>query len=80
MRKKLLILLPVCVLLLAAVWALAAGDAADPLATLSYLTGTFTDAVDQRVDQRLNNADLPNSGGTASAVAASAWTETRLKN
>ena len=80
MRKKLLILLPVCVLLLAAVWALAAGDAADPLATLSYLTGTFTDAVDQRVDQRLNNADLPNSGGTASAVTASAWTETRLKN
>lgn len=80
MRKKLLILLPVCVLLLAAVWALAAGDAADPLATLSYLTGTFTDAVDQRVDQRLNNADLPNSGGTPSAVAASAWTETRLKS
>lgn len=77
MRKKLLILLPVCVLLLAAVWALAAGDAADPLATLSYLTGTFTDTVDQRVDQRLNDADLSGSGGTVSA--ASAWMETRLK-
>ena len=30
MRKKLLIMLPVCVLMLAAGWAMAAGDAADP--------------------------------------------------
>lgn len=78
MKKKLLLLLPVGVLLLAAVWALAAGDAADPLATLSYLTGTFTDAVDQRVDQRLN--DMPGSGETLPAAAtASTWTEMRLK-
>lgn len=78
MRKKLLILLPVCVLLLAAVWALAAGDAADPLATLSYLTGAFSDAVDRRVDQRLNDAD-PLGAGSVPAASAPAWAETRLK-
>lgn len=76
MKKKLFLFLPVGVLLLAAVWALAAGDAADPLATLGYLTGTFTDAVDQRVEQRLN--DVPDSG-EAAAVSASTWAETRLK-
>lgn len=79
MRKKFLILLPLCVLALAAVWALAAGDAADPLATLSYLTGAFTDAVDQRVDQRLDGAGLSAAPGDAPAAGASAWAETRLK-
>lgn len=78
MRKKFLILLPVCVLLLAAVWALAAGDAADPLATLSYLTGAFTDAVDQRVDQRLNDAGLSDTGSVPTAPAPT-WAEIRLK-
>lgn len=77
MKKKIFLLLPVCVLLLAAVWALAAGDAADPLATLSYLTGAFTEAVDQRVDQRLNGADL--SGGAGAAAVSSTWAEIRLK-
>lgn len=79
MKRRYLILLPVCVLLLAAVWALAAGDAADPLATLSYLTGTFTDAVDQRVDQRLDGAGLSSDGVSAPAVSASTWSEIRLK-
>lgn len=79
MKKKILILLPACILLLAAVWALAAGDAADPLATLSYLTGAFTDAVDQRVDQRLNDAGLSSDGVSAPAVSVSTWSEIRLK-
>ena len=79
MRKKLLILLPVCVLMLAACWALAAGDAADPLATLSYLTGAFTEAVDQRVDQRLNEAGLSSGSGAVPAASALSWAETRLK-
>ena len=52
MKKKIFLLLPVCVLALAAAWAVAAGDAADPLATLSYLTGAFTAAVDGQVDRR----------------------------
>lgn len=81
MKKKILILLPACVALLAAVWALAAGDAADPLATLSYLTGVFTDAVDQRVDQRLDSAGLTGDAGGVPAVstASSTWAEARLK-
>lgn len=80
MKKKVLILLPACILLLAAVWALAAGDAADPLATLSYLTGTFTDAVDQRVDQRLDSASLSGGESAPAAASASTWAETRLKS
>lgn len=80
MKKKILILLPACILLLAAVWALAAGDAADPLATLSYLTGAFTESVDRQVDQRLDSAGLSQGGQSApSAVSASTWAETRLK-
>lgn len=33
------------------------GGASDPLASLSYLTGTFTDAVDQRVEEKLDASD-----------------------
>lgn len=74
MGKKTLILLPLCLLVLAAVWVFAAGDAGDPLASLSYLSGAFTDKIDAAVESRLNNAGTPSqSGGTA------AWTETRLK-
>ena len=53
MKKK----APVLLLgLLAAllVWAAAAGgDVSDPLVSLSYLTGTFTDRVTERVDELL---------------------------
>lgn len=84
MKKKILILLPVCLAALCAAWALAAGDAADPLATLSYLTGTFTAAVDRQVDQRLDESDALLSAGQESAemetAVAAAWTETRLKS
>lgn len=79
MLKKTLLLLPLCLLLAAAVWSLAAGDAGDPLASLSYLEGTFTDAVDARVEKKLDDAAhvLQEGGGLSSA--APVWTENRLK-
>lgn len=80
MRKKILILLPLCLLAAAAVWASAAGDAGDPLASLSYLNGAFTSKVDAAVESRLSAAGTPvqGGGGTVSAAPA-AWTEARLK-
>lgn len=71
MRKKIFILLPLCVLLAMAVRA--AGDAGDPLASLSYLTGVFTSRVDAAVDARLDSALLQEDAGPA------AWTEALLK-
>ena len=83
MKKKIAFLLPLCILAAAAVWALAAGDAADPLASLSYLNGTFSSLLDSRVDALLDASDqaLLESGGDGSLAAetAAAWTETRLK-
>ena len=82
MRKKILILLPLCLLAAAVMWASAAGDAADPLASLSYLNGAFTNKVDAAVDSRLERAGLSDaggSGGTAAPGGALGWTETRLK-
>ena len=82
MRKKLLV--PLCALAAAVVWASAAGDASDPLASLSYLSGVFTSKVDAAVDSRLDglgfqiigsqDAGVPGTGGDAAV-----WTETRLK-
>ena len=40
--KKLVLFLSVCALLASAVWVGAAGDAGDPLASLSYLNGEFS--------------------------------------
>lgn len=83
MKKKIAFLLPLCILAAAAVWAFAAGDAADPLASLSYLNGTFSTLVDSRVDALLDASDqaLLESGenGSLAADAAATWTETRLK-
>nr|WP_326185445.1 S-layer homology domain-containing protein [uncultured Oscillibacter sp.] len=83
MKKKIAFLLPLCVLLAAAVWAFAAGDAGDPLASLSYLNGTFSSLVDSRVDERLDASDQAllqgAEGGTLAAPDAAAWAETRLK-
>ena len=82
MKKKLLILLPLCLLLLAAVWGLAAGDAGDPLVSLSYLEGTFSDTVDSRVDQKLDTSDaalLSGTGTSALSGDSSTWAESRLK-
>ena len=83
MRKKLLILLPLCLALLAVVWGLAAGDASDPLASLSYLEGTFSDAVDSRVEEKLNASDAALLSGADMGADLSgngfAWAEDRMK-
>ena len=80
MRKKILILLPLCILAAAAVWAAAAGDAADPLASLSYLNGVFTSRVDAAVNARLDSTNLQENTEPVSAAApAASWTEIRLK-
>ena len=65
MLKKFALLLPLCLLLAAAV-CFAAGDAADPLVSLSYLTGAFTEKVDALVDQRLSGME---QGGRPSPPA-----------
>ena len=80
MSKKLLIFLPLCLALLAAVWGLAAGDASDPLASLSYLEGTFSSTVDSRVEEKLNASDDALLSGTeAPSGAGFVWAEDRLK-
>ena len=62
-RKTKTVLITACLLLtVTAVSVLAAsGGTSDPLASLSYLTGTFTDAVDRQVEERLARL----SGGAA---------------
>lgn len=88
MKKRVITLLLSCVLLMTA--ALAAGGAGDPLATLSYLTGTFTSKVNAEVESRLDEADRdlrdggvevrPEDGSDGSAVSSGAgWTERRMK-
>lgn len=82
-RKTKTVLISVCLLLtVMVVYAFAAaGGSSDPLASLAYLTGTFTDAVDQQVEEKLDASDRAILGGDtdlASGTAAT-WTETRLK-
>ncbi len=85
MKKKRFLLPVLCLLIPLAlmVSALAAGgDLTDPLASLSYLTGIFTDTVDKRVDEKLNASDQALLSGNLEAVSGSStatWTETRLK-
>ena len=82
MKKR---FLPLCLSagLAAIVWAAAAGGGADdPLASLSYLNGTFTVAVDKRVDAALDASDAllrerAENGETAGSAAL--WQEVRLK-
>lgn len=76
--KKLGILIPVCLILATAVWAVTAGDAGDPLASLSYLQGTFAKTVQSAVDSKLDAA-AGSGGASQSADAAETWTEIRLK-
>ena len=54
MMKKIAVLVPLSILMAAAVWAFAAGDAGDPLVSLAYLTGTSTNMEETEVDQRMN--------------------------
>ena len=83
--KKIAVLVPLSILMAAAVWAFAAGDAGDPLVSLAYLNGTFTNMVETEVDQRLDAADaelLEGGTGLSSESAgglAATWKETRLK-
>lgn len=86
MKKKIAVLFPICALLAATVWVLAAGDAGDPLASLSYLNGAFTNMVEAQIDERLDASDAALlEGGTdngdtgITAGLAATWAETRLK-
>ena len=85
MKKKRFLLPVLCLLIPLAlmVSALAAGgDMSDPLASLSYLTGIFTDTVNKRVDEKLNASDQALLSGNLEAVSGSSavtWTENRLK-
>ena len=85
MMKKIAVLVPLSILMAAAVWAFAAGDAGDPLVSLAYLNGTFTNMVETEVDQRLDAADaelLEGGTGLSSESAgglAASREETRVK-
>ena len=80
--KKLALLFPLGAVMAAAVWAFAAGDAGDPLASLSYLRSDFTQTVEQKVDKALDTSDAElrtrlEDGAVADLAAA--WQEVRLK-
>lgn len=55
--KKLVLFLSACALLASAVWVGAAGDAGDPLASLSYLNGEFSQRAEKKIDQALEQSD-----------------------
>ena len=57
MKKKLLLCLTACLLLGSLVWSMAAADEDDPLASLSYLTGTFMEKVEEKVEDKLDESD-----------------------
>ena len=80
--KKLVLFLSVCALLASAVWVGAAGDAGDPLASLSYLNGEFSQRAEKKIDQALEQSDKElaerlKNGEVGEATAT--WQETRLK-
>lgn len=75
MRTKALLFLLFCLALTAGAFA-----AGDPLVSLSYLNGAFSDALDAGISQRLDSAGLsPGSGDESASAAVPCWTETRLK-
>lgn len=88
MKKKRFLLPALCLLLplTLMVSALAAGgDLSDPLASLSYLTGIFTDTVNEQVEEKLDasdedllSGDLDNAMESAGSFTAT-WAEQRLK-
>lgn len=72
--------------------AFAAGDASDPLISLSFLNGSYSTTVEGKIDERLNASDQtllgsvsqpPESSGSnqpsVSGNCAESWAETRLK-
>lgn len=83
MRKHpILFTITLCLLVCGiAICALAAGGTSDPLASLSYLNGTFTSTVDKRVEQKLDESDAAILQGDVdlSGSVAATWEESRLK-
>ena len=84
MIKKLALLIPIClILVIAAVAAGGGGSSSDPLASLSYLKGTFRSDVEEKVEDRLDESDeelLAQSEQEGTPVqTAATWVETRLK-
>ena len=87
MKKRFLVLIPVCLLLGSLLWAFAVADEANPLASLSYLTDVFMEELDEAIDKRLDRSDkalrkeLKNSDGedVVAVEVASTWTERRTK-
>lgn len=80
--KKLALLFPVGAVLAVVVWAFAAGDAGDPLASLSYLEGTYTKTVEHKVDQALDDSDEVLRARLEEGElvdSAAVWQEKRLK-
>ena len=80
--KKLALLFPLGAIMAAAVWAFAAGDAGDPLASLSYLRNDFTQTVERKVDAALDVSDAElgtRLGNETTADLAAVWQEIRLK-
>ena len=83
MKRKLLVVLPLCILMAATVWVFAAGSTDDPLISLSYLTDTFLKKLDRSIDDQLDRSDETilealEAGESVVDVAAT-WQETRLK-
>lgn len=85
MKKKILLLIPACILLGSLVWTFAAADKDDPLASLSYLTGEFMEELDEKIEKALDQSDkkllkeLDDADGVIEVEVASAWTERRMK-
>ena len=80
--KKPALFLSVCAILTLMVWAGAAGDAGDPLASLSYLNGTFSQNAEKQIEQALDQSDKDLAGRLESGDIgdlAATWQETRLK-
>lgn len=82
MMKKFALVLSACALLAIVAYA-AGGGAEDPLVSLSYLTGTFQQKVEDEVDKTLDSSDAAilkdAESGNISTSTATTWTETRLK-
>lgn len=60
----------------------AGGSLSDPLASLSYLTGIFTDTINKQVEEKLDDSDeelLSGDWETSSGSSAATWAETRMK-
>lgn len=80
--KKWMLIFPTCLLMVLVAFAVS-GGAEDPLVSLSYLTGSFTEKVEKQVDQRLQDSDAQIlesvDSGTIATNSTSLWAETRLK-